>query len=151
MFHPLHLSILLYCVAGDNLQILNIHGKGGPAPCAKTCVGTTAELRTPWKPVVNRYSTMQPMIMTTVDISGCGFVGSPVVTTSLHGTNELDDQNLNWLAALVTGQSSVVNLSKNSFQVYLYGFHGRVGKVVPFTTTFGKLFDVHWMAFGYMC
>ena len=134
-------------VAGDNLQILNIHGNAGPPPCAKTCVGTTNTAQTPWKQV--SAGTGERMLRTTVDISGCKFAGTPIVTTSLHQMT--GDPKLDYISALVTGQSAVAQLTKNSFQVYLYGFHGLLNPVLPFTANFGAFWDVHWTAFGYIC
>ena len=141
------LSILLADAAGDELQILTSHDNIGPPPCAKTCVGSTAELQTPWQQHGNKFG--DKIIKTTVDISPCGFIGTPTVLTSVHMTHHAEEYS--YLGALLSGQSSVANLSKNSFQVFLYGFHGKLHDLVPFDRDFGMWWDVHWTAYGFVC
>ena len=141
------LSILLACAAGDELQILTSHDNIGPPPCAKTCVGSTAELETPWQQHGNKFG--DKIIKTIVDISPCGFIGTPTLLTSLHATSAAGEYD--FIVALLSGQSGVANLSKNSFQVFLHGFHGKMHNYLPFGANFGAWWDVHWTAYGFVC
>ncbi|KAL5272294.1 hypothetical protein ACHWQZ_G000499 [Mnemiopsis leidyi] len=144
--------LVLFHAASSNLRILTIHGNQGPEPCAMTCVGTTAEADTRWTQDPLGAATNHYIITTTVNISQCGFVGTPIVTTSLHTGNSADAKKHQYIGALVSGQSTVADLNKDSFKVYLYGFHGNTFKSLPFTPTYGKAFwDVHWSASGFIC
>ena len=144
------LPVLLSCVAASNLQILSAHDNLGPEPCAKTCVGTTTEAATTWEQDHVALSAGHYVIKTTVDISGCGFVSTPIVITSSH-TGGIASSSHPYIGASTSGQSNVVDLTNDSFTIYLFGFHGKVFEHIPFTIAFGGFWDIHWAAFGFIC
>ena len=143
------LSVLLSHVASNDLQIISAHGNLGPEPCAKTCVGTTAESTTPWQQDIAAAAEGVALIKTTVDISDCGFVSTPIVTTSLHTGRNTDPEP--FIGALVSGQSNAADLTKDSFTVYLYGFHSEKFKPFLMIEPYGSYWDIHWSAFGFIC
>ena len=144
------LSVLIPGVASNELQIISVHGDLGPEPCAKTCVGTTGETTTPWEQDLQAINAGVAILKTTVDISPCRFVNTPIVTTSLHTGNELPGVGP-FIGALVSVQSTVANLNKDSFTIYLYGFHSEKFKSFPLIELYGQFWDIHWSAFGFIC
>ena len=149
MFNLSLLSVLLSLAAANNLRILSVHGKLGPEPCAMTCLGTTVDIKTPWRQDPQGSAHGHYILTTTVDISQCEFVSVPIVTTSLHTGKSA--QNIPYIGALVSGQSTVVDLKKDSFKISLYGFHGNVFNKLPFLPQYGVFWDVHWSASGFIC
>ena len=144
------LPVLLSCVAASHLQILSAHSSTGPDPCAKTCVGATAEAGTAWEQDSLAMSAGHYVIKTTVDISGCGFTSTPIVITSSH-TGSVVSESHPYIGASISGQSSVVDPTKDSFKIYLFGFHGKLFEHIPFTIAFGGFWDIHWAAYGFIC
>ena len=66
-----------------------------------------------------------------IDISGCGFTSTPVITTSLAGTSS------HWT---VTGMTSIYSPTKNGFRIYLNG--------ATTSSASGYDYQVHWSAYG---
>ena len=100
------------------------------ANCATVCAGTTVRGSTSWVD----YSSNG--IHTDVDISKCGFVTVPTVTTSLEGSTS------HWST---TGSSEVYNVTNTTFRIYLVAEHGRGGGA-------NKMhWNVEWIAVGFTC
>jgi len=98
--------------------------------CARVCAGTTVRSSTNWVD----YSTNG--IYTDVDISKCGFVTVPTVTTSLEGSTS------HWGT---TGSSEVYSVTTSIFRIYLVAPVGRAGGA-------NKMhWNVEWIAVGYTC
>ena len=98
--------------------------------CAKVCAGTSGRGATNWVD----YSSNG--IYTDVDISKCGFVTIPTVTSSLEGTTS------HWGT---TGSSEIYDVTTGTFRIYLVASHGRGGGA-------NKMgWNVEWIAVGYTC
>lgn len=99
--------------------------------CAKVCAGTTGRASSNW---VN-YSTTGIKIV--VDISGCGFVTVPTVTTSLEGKSSHSTN---------TGGSEIYSVTTSSFTTYIN---------TPSASLRGKAreyqWNMEWIAVGYTC
>jgi hypothetical protein len=138
-----------------HLHILNTHEKHGAAPCLTTCVGTTSRGSTPWETVhisphlpAPLFKGLSNIVKTSVDISECHFISTPVVTTTIDFNSD-DAKALTFLSSLVSGSSSIAETSKDSFSVYLHGFQDTRYPLVAAGA--GLFIDVHWTAFGYVC
>jgi len=99
--------------------------------CAKVCAGTTGRTSTTW---VN-YSTSG--MHTTVDISGCGFVTVPTVTTSLEGASS------HWTNS---GGSEIYSVTTTKFVTYINapsaGLRSQASTLK---------WNMEWIAVGYTC
>ena len=97
--------------------------------CVKVCGGTTRRGATNWA-----YSGSRD-VWVTVDISDCGFVATPTLTTSIEGGDG------HWTT---TGNSAVFNLSASSFTMWLRH---------PHTSSYARTYhwNVEWIAIGYTC
>ena len=138
-----------------HLKILNTHEPHGAAPCLMTCVGTTGRETTSWETVeidstlpTALFGDLTNIVRTTVDISECHFIGTPIITTTIDLNSE-NAKMLTFLGSLVSGSSTVAETSKNSFSVYLHGFQDTNFPLVAAGA--GLIMDVHWSAFGYIC
>ena len=98
--------------------------------CATVCAGTSGRGDTNWVD----YSTGG--IYTDVDISKCGFVTIPTVTSSLEGTTS------HWTT---TGSSEIYSVTTSTFTIYLVTSLGRGGGA----NNMG--WNVEWIAVGYTC
>ncbi|XP_063690537.1 uncharacterized protein LOC134823122 [Bolinopsis microptera] len=98
--------------------------------CAKVCAGTSVRGATNWVD----YSTTG--IYTNVDISKCGFVTIPTVTTSLEGSTA------HWGT---TGSSEIYSATATSFTIYLLAPSGQSGGANEMG------WNVEWIAVGYTC
>ena len=98
--------------------------------CARVCAGTTPRGATDW---VN-YSTGG--IYTDVDISKCGFVTIPTVTTAMEGSTS------HWGT---TGSSEIYSVTTNSFRIYIVTPGGRDGGANSME------WNMEWIAVGYTC
>ena len=98
--------------------------------CVKVCGGTTRRGATNW-------SGSGSYPYTTVDISDCGFVTVPTVTTSIEGSG---------IHNRLTGTSAVYDLSTSSFMIYLK---------YPLSSGYSHSktyhWNVEWIAIGYTC
>lgn len=105
-----------------------------PGKCTKVCAGTTGRKSSEWSSGTNAVSI-------TVDISECGFVKIPTVTTSIEGTG------YHWRAI---GTSAVYDTTTEQFTMYLAG-----GDNPGHDPANGKaaewLWNVEWIAVGYSC
>ena len=99
--------------------------------CVKVCGGTNRRDATSW---INYGSDG---VKTNVDISDCGFVTIPTLTTSIEGDGG------HWLN---TGDSAVYHLSTSGFTMYLKNSDGN-------TQYYARTYhwNVEWMAIGYTC
>ena len=98
--------------------------------CATVCAGTSGRGDTNWVD----YSSGG--IYTDVDISKCGFVTIPTVTSSLEGTTS------HWTT---TGSSEIYGVTTGTFRIYLVAPSGRGGGA-------NKMgWNVEWIAVGYTC
>jgi len=99
--------------------------------CAKVCAGTTGKKTTNW---VNFSSTG---IYTNVDMSGCGFVSIPTITTSLDGTTAHWD---------TTGSSEIYSSTATSFRIYIKTPSAdRRGRANEYS------WNIEWVAVGFTC
>ncbi|XP_063693483.1 uncharacterized protein LOC134825262 [Bolinopsis microptera] len=98
--------------------------------CAKVCAGTSVRGATNW------VDTSSNGIYTEVDISKCGFVTIPTVTSSLEGTKS------HWKT---TGSSEIYRATTSTFKMYLFAPDGRGGVANE------KGWNVEWIAVGYIC
>ena len=98
--------------------------------CAKVCAGTSGRGDTNWADFGSSG------IYTDVDISKCGFVTIPTVTSSLEGAGH------HWIT---TGSSEIYNVTTSTFRIYLVAPGGRGGGANE------KSWNVEWIAVGYTC
>ena len=99
--------------------------------CATVCAGSSGRGDTNW---VDTSSISG--IYTDVDISKCGFVKLPTVTTSLEGTTA------HWKT---TGSSEIYNVTTSTFRIYLVTSGGRGGGANE------RGWNVEWIAVGFTC
>ena len=87
MYYLLLLLTLITTTTQIDLLITNLNSPKGAEPCSRICAGTTGKGTTAWS------GSGAPLyyVFTKVDISGCGFVGTPVITALIDG----NDLNLN--------------------------------------------------------
>jgi len=105
--------------------------KAGASKCVKVCAGTTGRTKTTWVNYSGNHG-----IYTDVDISRCGFVKTPTVTTSLEGSSS------HWVAS---GTASVYNTSPSKFRIYIYKSSLRTKQAKSWK------YNVEWIAVGYTC
>ena len=103
-----------------------------PNPCLMTCVGSTGAGTTSW--TVHSDTKM----VTTVDMSHCGFVDVPVVTTSLAGSGYHDLQK---------GVSAPWSITKTGFDIAVLDN----GKYPSPSLAQQHRWHVNWIAVGYNC
>ena len=96
------------------------------------CAGTSGRGATNWVD----YSSNG--IYTDVDISKCGFVTIPTVTSSLEVAG-------NDLTTRTTGSSEIWSVTTSTFSIYLVVPAGRGGGANE------KGWNVEWIAVGYTC
>ena len=152
---PLIIFVCLNIAATYHLKILKTHEPHGAAPCMMTCVGTTGRETTSWETFeidtalpATLFHDLKNIVKTTVDISECNFIGTPIVTTTID-LNSDHAKMLTFLGSLLSGSSSVAETSRTSFSVYLHGFQDTQFPLVAAGA--GLILDVHWSAFGYIC
>ena len=116
-----------------SVTVLNGEETNGDPKCAKVCSGTTGRRTTNWVD----YSGSTG-IYTEVDISGCGFVKVPTVTTSIEGTS------VHWE---ITGTSAVYDTTTSSFEIYLAA--NRPNTRQGLATV--RFWNVDWIAVGFTC
>ena len=116
-----------------------------PEPCLLTCVGATGSGNTDWKGEDGR-------VWTHVDMSECGFVDVPIVTTSLNGIGQHD---------YMVGMTSPFYTTKDSFTIVLLGKAqtswemsvnpDNISAKQP--VSYGTQFkwNISWSAVGYIC
>jgi len=104
----------------------------GNDKCMKVCAGSTGRTTTDW------YDYSTNGLYYDVDISDCGFVTIPTVTTSVEGTSSHWDS---------LGASSIYNTSPTTFRIYLKNTYtdpqGGVAENLKW--------NIEWIAVGYTC
>jgi hypothetical protein len=105
--------------------------KAGASKCVKVCAGTTGRTKTSWANYSGNHG-----IYTDVDISSCGFIKTPTVTTSVEGSSS------HWV---VSGTASVYNTSPTKFRIYLYKKNLRAKQAKSWK------YNVEWIAVGHTC
>jgi len=129
------LCALVFCIDSVAADIVIINGEGeeGHSNCARVCSGTTGRTSTNWID----YSGSTG-VYTDVDITKCGFVLTPTITTSIEGSST------HWE---ITGTSAVYNASPSKFRIYLAANRRNTRKSIA------KIYkwNVEWIAVGYTC
>jgi len=117
--------------ATNEAEVMIISGEqpAGSETCIKVCAGSTGRSTTDWT-----YHTSES-IYEDVDISDCGFITIPTVTTSIEGKGN------HWMAS---GTSSIHKVTTTSFRLYLY-HSTKIGKAEQHE------WNVEWIAVGYTC
>jgi len=119
-----------------NKEVVVVSGEAsnGHEKCVKVCAGTTGRDTTNWLD----YSGRLNGVYLDVDMTSCGFVKVPTVTTSIEGTTH------HWM---VTGTSSVYNVQPSKFRIYLYDAYSNPRKGVAKK----RGWNVEWIAVGFTC
>lgn len=118
---------------GSEVMILN--GEESNGGCAKVCSGTTGRRTSDW-------SGGSSHVTLTVDMSGCGFVRVPTITTAIEG------ESYHWK---LTGTSSVYSATATSFSVSLRADSGAERSFASITTATDNKWNVEWIAVGFTC
>lgn len=130
------LSLCLLATPGFSFTKLIKDSSGrtpsNPDPCVMTCAGSTGAGVTAWE-VTDRWR-----MLTRVDISHCGFVDTPIVTTSLAGNGWHDLQK---------GVSAPWSISKHGFAIVVL----ENGKDPSPSLARSHNWHVNWIAVGYNC
>ena len=108
------------------------HSPTNPEPCLITCAGSTGAGVTHW--IQHADHTLE----THVDITQCGFVTTPVITTSLAGIGYHDTQK---------GTSAPWNVNMAGFTIAVIDDFAdtSVSRALQY------LWHVNWIAVGYTC
>ena len=77
-----------------------------PEPCLRVCTGATGRGKTVWR------NDGAVGVYTDVDITACGFINTPLVTTSLNADS---------YHHYTTGTTSLQSLSADGFRIYVLG------------------------------
>ena len=84
MYRQLLLCVLVTTLNAD-LLITRLNSNKGPDPCARICAGTTGKGSTAWHGSGAPYY----YVYTRVDMSECGFLGTPIITALVDGKYNL--------------------------------------------------------------
>ena len=118
-----------------SVTVLNGEVENGEPKCAKVCSGTTGR-RTTWSFASGKYGLTG---YKEVDISGCGFVKTPAITTTIEGYA--------WygVSGQTVGISTIYRDTPHSFFVGI--------KPIPDTllSSFPRRWNVEWIAVGFTC
>ena len=114
------------------VMIVSGEEEAGEARCARVCAGTTGRGTTTWPDVTSHG------VKLSVDISKCGFVKVPTVTTSVEG------KSAQWRA---TGLAAVYTTTTTSFLMWVEGLQHspQDGNAESWG------WNVEWVAVGYIC
>jgi len=121
-------SSLEVAVKEGDIIILSGEQSTSPGTCMKVCAGTTGRLTTDWT-----YYTSDG-IYQDVDISDCGFMTIPTITTAIEGSG------WHWT---VRGSSSIYGATAKSFRIYLHSDSTDKAD--------SRQWNVEWIAVGYTC
>merc|ERR1711920_209778 len=113
------------------VMIVSGEGTAGDAICMKVCAGSTGRTTTDWHDYGN------DGLYYNVDISGCGFITVPTVTTSIEGTGYLYK---------ILGTASIYNSTPTSFRIQVYYSGDPQGGFAE-----SMKWNVEWIAVGYTC
>ncbi|XP_063679874.1 uncharacterized protein LOC134815290 [Bolinopsis microptera] len=116
------------------VMIVSEEEEAGEARCARVCAGTTGRGTTSWI----EYSSTG--IQLSVDISDCGFVKVPTVTTSVEG------KGYHWKA---TGLAAVYHTTTTSFNMNVDGPVSGYDPQDGNAESWG--WNVEWISVGYIC
>jgi hypothetical protein len=116
----------------QKVVIVSSEEQPSEARCARVCAGTTGRGRTTWNDVTSHG------VKLSVDISSCGFVKVPTVTTSVEG------RTAHWKA---TGLAAVYSTTTNSFTMWVRGPYDNPTR--GNAESWG--WNVEWVAVGYVC
>jgi len=119
--------------ANKEVVVVSGEASNGHAKCVKVCAGTTGRDTTNWLD----HSSYRG-VYSDVDMTSCGFVKVPTVTTSIEGTSN------HWV---VTGTSSVYNVQPSKFRIFLYDTHSDPRRGVARS----RKWNVEWIAVGFTC
>ena len=116
------------------VQVVSGENGVGDESCAKVCAGSTGRTTTNW---IN-FGTYG--VYTDVDISECGFVKIPTITTALEGLLP----GYHWLS---TGPAAIYEATTTTFRVYIRNtdWNPKNGKA----TSTG--WNIEWIAAGFTC
>ena len=106
-----------------------------PSKCLLTCAGSTGAGVTEWETVVHGAGYK---LYAVVDMSDCGFVDTPVVTTSLSGIGWHDLQK---------GVSAPWGITENSFRLCVIDN----GKEPSVSLAEEYKWHINWIAVGFTC
>ncbi|KAL5271182.1 hypothetical protein ACHWQZ_G001727 [Mnemiopsis leidyi] len=98
MYALLLLLALSLAVTEADLVITNLNSAKGADPCARICAGTTGKGTTSWFGSGGPYF----YVSTRVDMSGCGFVGTPVITALIDGNSNLWQATTSGVSSLLS-------------------------------------------------
>ena len=136
----IHFTLLTLSVADIKL-IKNHDGDDptNPEPCLRTCGGSTGYGKTTW-------TGSGGYLKTTIDISKCGFVAVPIVTTSLNGRYS------HWYQV---GMSSPRDMTKSEFGITVVGealtaWDPNRSKI---SSAYADSYNwnINWIALGFTC
>ena len=120
----------LHLLSKSNIVVVSTEDNNfRDAKCLRVCSGTGAAGKTSW----NNFSS--DGVYTDTDISKCGFVATPTITTSMAGGSHWD----------TTGSSEVYNVSPKSFRTYIKNVRGQNGGANRLN------WRLEWVAVGYVC
>jgi len=111
------------------VMILSGEQPAGDETCMKVCAGSTGRTTTDWT-----YHNSHT-IYVDVDISDCGFITIPTLTTSIEGVGHHKE---------ASGSSSLYEVTTTSFRIYLT-HSSKTGKAEEWK------WNVEWIAVGYTC
>jgi len=117
-------------VINGEVTLISGEDTAGSSKCVKVCAGTTGRKTSNWKNAGGNG------VSTSVNMSSCGFIKTPTVTTSLEGSLG------HWKA---TGTSSIYHATATSFTVHIYRSNIGAGDAKSWN------YNVEWIAVGYTC
>jgi len=116
----------------NEVMIVSGEGPAGNYWCSKVCAGSTGRDNTDWTDYHN-YG-----VYNDVDISDCGFLTIPTITTAIEGIG------WHWTS---TGTSSIYFSSPTSFRIYIE----HTGRNPQGGVAESLKWNVEWIAVGYTC
>jgi len=114
----------------DQVAVVSVEQGNNNGKCEKVCAGTTGRSNSIW----HNYASSG--IYMDVDISRCGYVRVPTITTAIEGTSS------HWTAR---GTSSIYRATPNGFRIYIHQGGLRIGNAKTFK------YNVEWIAVGHTC
>ena len=121
--------------------------------CVRMCAGTTGR-DTVFETSRCDAHPDKKFVKTTVDISECGFILRPVVSTTLNYKYvPSNSKKSNAKAALISGTAGIARVDAESFVVHLNGFNrDKDSRRDGLTTSWARdWLAINWSAMGYVC
>ena len=106
----------------------------GDKTCAKVCAGSTGRTTTNW------INFSAHGVYADVDISECGFVKIPTITTALEGLHP----GFHWTS---TGPAAIYAATTTTFRVYIRNTHWNPQNGKANSTGW----NIEWIAAGFTC